>query len=389
MSCLILVGAAATATIVGVLDYIRSSSRSTSATLTSLAPPTTSSWMHKSSVADSKVERPFPMPIHGGSRFDIFQPLYDIPDKALGKELLAPPEDFLRFYKSRLEWLDTITVKNSDSSLQDRARFTYLEMLKSHLTGTVFNDAEHSVGVGLRQPKNSLGKKFNFAQREQGLDWTYLGDTMTGWARIKNVADLLKKVIVNEVPGDYIETGVWRGGSSMFARAILRTYNEADKRKSFVCDSFRGLPPGEKELSKNDIGWDKSPYLEVSENIVAQGFRKYGLLDSGVVFAKGFFNETMPPLSKHIEKLAIMRLDGDMYESTVDVLYPMYAKLSVGGYVIMDDWSWFPSRTAVEDFFKVHGMNETIIDIDSASAYWKKTRDVQVQYWRYEQSKFT
>lgn len=120
---------------------------------------------------------------------------------------------------------------------------------------------------------------------------------------------LLTDVIKNEIPGDYTETGVWRGGSSMFARAVLRTYNETESRKSFVCDSFRGLSPGDRKLAKRDIGWDNTPFLEASENIMAGGFRKYSLLDSGVIFAKGFFNETMPPLSKHVTKLAIMRLD--------------------------------------------------------------------------------
>jgi hypothetical protein len=269
-------------------------------------------------LAPQILERPFPMPIHGGSRFDIFQPLYDLPESVLGKQLLAPPEDFLSFFEARLEWLDTITIKIASSSLQDRARFAYLEMLKSHLTGSVFNSAEHGVVPQLNKPKASLREVFDLESRKFGKDWTYLGDTMTGWARIKNVADLLKDVIENQVPGDYMETGVWRGGSSMFARAVLRTYNQADKRKSFVCDSFRGLPPGDKKLAKGDHGWDKTSYLEVSENIVAEGFRKYGLLDSGVIFAKGFFNETMPPLSKHVEKLAIMRLD--VSATVIDVL---------------------------------------------------------------------
>jgi hypothetical protein len=266
----------------------------------------------------SNIQRQFPMPIHGGSRFDIFQPLYDLPESVLGKQLLAPPEDFLSFFEARLEWLDTITIKIASSSLQDRARFAYLEMFKSHLTGSVFNSAEHGVVPRRNKPKASLREVFDLESRKFGKDWTYLGDTMTGWARIKNVADLLKDVIENQVPGDYMETGVWRGGSSMFARAVLRTYNQADKRKSFVCDSFRGLPPGDKKLAKGDHGWDKTSYLEVSENIVAKGFRKYGLLDSGVIFAKGFFNETMPPLSKHVEKLAIMRLD--VSATVIDVL---------------------------------------------------------------------
>ena len=77
-----------------------------------------------------------------------------------------------------------------------------------------------------------------------------------------------------------------------------------------------------------------------------------------------------------------------MYESTVDVLYNLYDKLSIGGYLIMDDWYGFPSKTACEDFFKVHGINPEIIKIDDLSAYWKKTEQVDIQYWRYEQSKF-
>jgi hypothetical protein len=311
---------------------------------TSLETATTPTRMKKGSpfgvsVDSSKVERPFPMPIHGGSRFDIFQPLYDTPESVLGDELLAPPEIFLSFFEARLEWLDTITIKISTSSLRDRARFAYLEMLKSHLTGTVFNSAELGVTAALNVPQISLTKEFNIQRRKTGLDWTYLGDTMTGWARMNNVADLLKDVIVKQVPGDYMETGVWRGGSSMFARAVLRTYNETDKRKSIVCDSFRGLPPGDKKLAKKDTGWDNTPYLEVSENIVANGFRKYGLLDSGVVFAKGFFNETMPPLSNHVEKLAIMRLD--VSANVIDILLSLFPCSDTVGLTVLHARSRF------------------------------------------------
>jgi hypothetical protein len=104
------------------------------------------------------------------------------------------------------------------------------------------------------------------------------------------------------------ETGVWRGGSSIFARAVLSAYGQTD-RVSYVCDSFSGLPPGDRSLDAQDKNWDNTPYLEVADEIVAGSFSKWGLLDQNVVFAKGFFNETMPPLSKHIQKLAVMRLD--------------------------------------------------------------------------------
>ena len=77
-----------------------------------------------------------------------------------------------------------------------------------------------------------------------------------------------------------------------------------------------------------------------------------------------------------------------MYESTVDVLYNLYDKLSVGGYVIMDDWFGFPSKDACEDFFEVHEISPEIIPVDNLSVYWKKTKEVDIQYWRYEQNKF-
>lgn len=268
----------------------------------------------------------------------------------------------------------------------------YLETVKSYVSASVFNDAEKSVKPN---PKNvapsftplvSLGK-FNQELRKMGIDWTYIGDTMTGWARLDNVRNLLDDVFKNNVTGDYIETGVWRGGSSIFARAVITSAGETD-RVSFVCDSFAGLPPGDRGLDKGDTNWNHVPYLEVPVEVVATNFQKYSLLDSNVVFVKGFFNETMPPLAKRIKHLSVMRLDGDMYESTVDVLYTLYDKLSINGYVIMDDWFNFPSKIACEDFFNVHRINPEIIKIDNFSVYWQKKDQIDIQYWRYVQNSF-
>lgn len=224
------------------------------------------------------------------------------------------------------------------------------------------------------------------------MDWPYLGISMTGGERLKNVEDLLNAVFLEKIPGDYIESGVWRGGNSIFARGMMRFHDEGH-RLSFVCDSFRGLPAGDRQLNRQDRGWDRYTYLEVGDDVVANHFCNAGTMDPNVVFAKGFFNETMVPLKEIIKELAIMRLDGDMYESTIDVLYNLYDKLSIGGYVIMDDWdvtrrSPFPSKTAVLDFFKCHGLQEEIVKIDKLSAYWKKTQHINVQYWRYKQLNF-
>mmetsp|Transcript_24367 Transcript_24367/g.67420 ORF Transcript_24367/g.67420 Transcript_24367/m.67420 type:complete len:406 (-) Transcript_24367:67-1284(-) len=332
--------------------------------------------------------RPFKMPIRG-DRFEIFHPLYDMDDEKKTSELLSDPTAFISSFEERTSWATSMTQGAShEMDPHDRAILMYLEMMKGLLSGTAFGRAELTVYPQAGQVKLKT-HPLNIENRKNGLDFTFLGDTMTGWARLDNVYDLLRNVTRNNIKGDYIETGVWRGGSSIFAKAALRALEPNSGRVSYVCDSFHGLPPGDKSLNVKDKGWNDWPYLSVSSDIVANNFIKYGLLDATVVFAKGFFNETMPLLRNQIEFLSIMRLDGDMYESTVDVLYNLYDKLSIGGYAIIDDWYGFPAKTACLDFFEVHGINPTIVTIDIVSVYWQKTEQIDdIQYWRYEQSKF-
>ena len=72
-----------------------------------------------------------------------------------------------------------------------------------------------------------------------------------------------------------------------------------------------------------------------------------------------------------------------------DVLYNFYDQLNIGGYLVMDDWYGFPSKDACEDFFLVHGIKPQIVRIDDLSAYWQKTEDITIQYWRHEQKMYT
>jgi len=218
---------------------------------------------------------------------------------------------------------------------------------------------------------------------------------MIGRKRIENIEFCLKDCFKNNVRGDYMEMGVWRGGASIFARGVIRTYNES-RRISYVCDSFSGLPPNvlkddidARKWDNTPLNWDNTPYLEVNIDLVIGEFSRMGLRDPNIVFAKGFFNETMKPLSRIVSHLAVLRLDCDMYESTVDVLYHMYSKISVGGYVIVDNWHGFPAKLAFEHFFKVHGISSEIIEIDNNSIYFKKSEPIKVQYWRYKRREFT
>ena len=256
--------------------------------------------------------RPFPMPIHG-KNYEIFQPLYDMEASKKNPQLFLPPMEFVKTFEERISWAKSM-VRVIDVDLKvltskEHAVLMYIDMIKTFVSGSAFRHAELSVKplLGRRVPLRAL--PFDESIRDAGNDWTFAGDTMTGRKRLDNVHALLKDVIENKVAGDYIETGVWRGGSSVLAKAVLETLDPNSNRISYVCDSFSGLPPGEKKLAEGDIGWANTPYLEVPSDVVANNFIKYGLLDSNVIFAKGFFNDTMPPLAEKITSLSIMRLD--------------------------------------------------------------------------------
>ena len=323
-----------------------------------------------------------------GPGYRIFRPFDISGDLIQTERLLAPPEVWIAQIKRKYERMDPITNnRNQERSVQERSKSAYLEMLKDFVSGVIYGKEEMSVWPSLGNELLSV-VNFNQSNRVRGLDWTYLGSTMTGLERINNVQKLISQVVQDNVPGDYLEAGVWRGGSSVFARGVLRALNQG-QRKSYVCDSFRGLPPGNKQLHPHDTNWDNTPYLEVSEMDVATSFREASLLDENVIFVKGFFNDSLKPLAQKVGSMAILRLDSDLYESTVDILYHFYDKLSVGGYVIVDDWDGFPSKVACEDFLAVHKVEPEFVRIDEISVYWQKTEQVKIQYWRYAESTFT
>ncbi|RPE05944.1 macrocin O-methyltransferase [Chitinophaga lutea] len=217
--------------------------------------------------------------------------------------------------------------------------------------------------------------KFTPDQRLTGRDWPVNADSMIGLKRMENIEYCVKEVIRNNVPGDLIETGVWRGGATIFMRAILYAFGVTD-RTVWVADSFEGLPKPDEakyEADKGDIHHIYHKELAIPLESVQYNFKKYGLLDNQVKFLKGWFKDTLP--TAPIKQLAVARLDGDMYESTIDALNSLYPKLSVGGFLIVDDWGAVEGcRKAVLDYREKHGITEEIIDIDGLGVYWKRER---------------
>lgn len=239
----------------------------------------------------------------------------------------------------------------------------YLDLMKRCLTGWIYSDGR------LR----GRDKTFDSQVRSEGRDWPSMAHTMIGLRRLENLQFCVEKVIADGVPGDLIETGVWRGGATIFMRAILRAYG-VDDRRVWVADSFEGLPPPDPEKYPQDEG-DRHHTLEelaVTLDEVKANFEKYGLLDEQVCFLKGWFRDTLPEAP--IEKLAVIRLDGDMYESTMDGLINLYPKLSVGGYLIVDDYGAVPAcKQAVHDYRDNEGIVEEIIPVDWTGAFWRRS----------------
>ena len=211
------------------------------------------------------------------------------------------------------------------------------------------------------------------AVRRQGRDWPAEAATMIGADRLDHLQGCVSDVIDRHVPGDLIETGVWRGGAAILMRAVLKAYGD-EERKVWLADSFEGLPRPDPERYPEDAGdthWQQAHRLAVPLEEVRSNFRRYGLLDSQVRFLVGWFRDTLP--NAPIGPLAILRLDGDMYESTSEALAHLYPKLSVGGYVIIDDYgSVRGCRRAVEDFRTKHQIKEELLRADHTAVYWQR-----------------
>ena len=203
--------------------------------------------------------------------------------------------------------------------------------------------------------------------------WRQPYHTMAGFKRLDNVQYCVERVLEDDVPGDLLEAGVWRGGVAILMRALLAVH-DVSTRTVWVADSFEGLPPPDPERYPADAGLllNSLDELRVSLDQVRSHFERYGLLDEQVRFLKGWFRDTLA--AAPISQLAVLRLDGDLYESTMDGLKALYPKLSVGGYVIIDDYGALSAcREAVHDYRRAHAITDPIVPVDWTAAFWRRS----------------
>eukprot|EP00538_Stauroneis_constricta_P011404 CAMPEP_0119565922 /NCGR_PEP_ID=MMETSP1352-20130426/31533_1 /TAXON_ID=265584 /ORGANISM="Stauroneis constricta, Strain CCMP1120" /LENGTH=658 /DNA_ID=CAMNT_0007614943 /DNA_START=54 /DNA_END=2030 /DNA_ORIENTATION=- len=219
--------------------------------------------------------------------------------------------------------------------------------------------------------------------------------TMMSRQRRRNVRDMMMDLVTRQdpiIPGDWVETGTWKGGASLLAaivqREALRTpaCGNVAKRTIWLADSFEGLPGIAAQENRKIGGYEKamdppgSYLIEGGVETVKATFRKHGFATDGtgdvpIRFLPGWFQDTLPDAP--IDDIAILRLDGDLYASTLQALFALYRRVRVGGIVIIDDYGHWPQcKKAIDEFFV--DANITLHGIDYTGRWFRK-EDVHIR----------
>ncbi|HEX8222890.1 MAG TPA: PqqD family peptide modification chaperone [Allosphingosinicella sp.] len=309
---------------------------------------------------------------------------------ALGAQYDAPAETIDESVRSILARLVAHGLVGEAPGEPVAIRDRYLRLIKRALANTLYPELEMQIqflrkgvgdlsGIELERYLRDIEKRraddyseLMDAKQEGAAPWRF-PHSMIGLFRLGNIERCAEAVFAEGVEGDFLEAGVCRGGATIFMRALQIAHGEAERR-TWVVDSFQGVPPSVKEV---DQGYDlhleeaRAPWLACSEEKVRDLFSRYDMLDPKVEFVSGWVAESLPKAP--IGPLAILRIDVDIYSSNYECLDLLYDKVSPGGFVIIDDYGFFePCRDAVDDFRARRGIVEPIEWIDRWGIFWRK-----------------
>lgn len=275
----------------------------------------------------------------------------------------------------------------------DLVKRKYLDLLQSTLTNEIYADNDlrivylmeclqkkrkykfeelHNISKNLpNEYHQMLGTKKNGRLYDRNIEKSGYAHTMIGLKRMSNLVSCLDIIRKNNISGDLMECGVWRGGASIMMAAYNKQYKLG--KRILVADSFNGLPKSTYKQDLNlDLSKDKFPQLAISVETVKDNFKKYHLLNDNIYFLKGWFKDTLPKIHKNL-KLSLLRLDGDLFESTLDVLESMYDQVVPGGIIIVDDFGIRNCREAVFHFFESRKLEQPDFKkIDWTGIFWIK-----------------
>ena len=197
--------------------------------------------------------------------------------------------------------------------------------------------------------------------------------TMTSPERLLSVIESVRYIVKNNIPGDLVECGVWKGGSSMAAALTLQSLNSFD-RTIYLYDTFEGMTKPT-DLDKDNSGKSASQILKESDyatsavwavsqfDEVFENMRKTNYPMDKVTFVKGPVEVTIPETIPSL--ISFLRLDTDWYESTLHELTHLYPLVSQKGVLIVDDYGhWQGSKLATDSYFESGGFSPFLHRID-------------------------
>lgn len=206
--------------------------------------------------------------------------------------------------------------------------------------------------------------------------------TLSSMHRLASTLDAVRYVVSNSIQGDIIECGVWRGGNMVVAARTLKVLGD-ECRGIYLYDTFEGMTPPANE-DKDYAGVSAEAVLSLEEkgsgywcvagiDDVAENMRNTGYPMDRVHLVKGPVEQTIPATLPN--KIALLRLDTDWYESTKHELEHLFPLLAPGGVLIIDDYGhWQGARQAVDEYFNAHRIKPMLARIDYTCRMFVKQR---------------
>jgi hypothetical protein len=266
--------------------------------------------------------------------------------------------------------LIAVSPTNTRQCLIDQGASPYIDILTKVLVGTPLGGSGYDV-------KNL--KPYDPVKRYLGQDHSAFSYTMVGNARLHNLRCAIDEVNRNGIKGSIVELGLWRGGAMMLASALGK--ESGIQRDIYLVDAFDVIS----SYTSGGIGRNEglANFLAVRLAEVKEYFKYFNLGGPHVHYDKGLFKDTLPLWKDKDIPIAILRIDGNFYDSYQDAMYNLYEKVPVGGIVVFDDIS--SSGDVLRfwvDFKKEQGLPEFMNRIDKHSAWFRKDKAVKLN-WDY------
>jgi len=209
--------------------------------------------------------------------------------------------------------------------------------------------------------------------------------SLIGSPGLEHTHDLAQNLVQRKIEGSFVECGVAQGGCAALISMVAA--NEGLDRNCWFFDSFEGLPdPTNQDFSEGQTGQHIRPLprgscLGTYEQVSQLLFSHFGLSKEHITLAKGWFEDTLPVEAKRVGQIALLRIDGDWYESTKCCLETLYDQVSDGGYLIIDDYcSCFGARKATDEFIRNRDIQTLLVPDGRGGCSFKKPYEAAVSY---------